>query len=350
MTRETKIGLLVGLAFIIVIGILLSDHLTSTTEPPQAPLVQAGKDVRSAVAVPGGASAPVTQVQIPQITPAAPVPTREELQPKQPPVAIVQIGPAGGQQPQPAPPAPANQNGTPVAVNTNPAPTGNTAVDSNSVPAPRNTEVATNNSTGNSTLENVANSMNEPIVPAGTPTSTNGNDTAPQQPTPLAVPVAQGKQYKAAPGDNLSKIAARFYGTGSRANQELIVNANPTLKANRDMIIVGKTYIIPAAQTAQAPAASPVTQNPATPKLAPQVVVVDDTAKPQAPNSQASSGEHYYVVKPNETLIRIAREQLGNADAWHAIAELNKIQDAGKIYVGMKLRLPAKPVSVAQSN
>ena len=40
MTRETKIGLLVGLAFIIVIGILLSDHLTSSTEPPMATLAQ----------------------------------------------------------------------------------------------------------------------------------------------------------------------------------------------------------------------------------------------------------------------------------------------------------------------
>src|SRR5438477_143419 len=40
MTRETKIGLLVGLAFIIVIGILLSDHLTSTNEPQQAQLAK----------------------------------------------------------------------------------------------------------------------------------------------------------------------------------------------------------------------------------------------------------------------------------------------------------------------
>ena len=36
MTRETKIGLLVGLAFIIVIGILLSDHLTTRGELPAA--------------------------------------------------------------------------------------------------------------------------------------------------------------------------------------------------------------------------------------------------------------------------------------------------------------------------
>ena len=40
MTRETKIGLLVGLAFIIVIGILLSDHFTSTTQPHQAALTK----------------------------------------------------------------------------------------------------------------------------------------------------------------------------------------------------------------------------------------------------------------------------------------------------------------------
>ena len=34
-------SLLVGLAFIIVIGILLSDHMTSTTEPAKAPRVLA---------------------------------------------------------------------------------------------------------------------------------------------------------------------------------------------------------------------------------------------------------------------------------------------------------------------
>ena len=42
MTRETKIGLLVGLAFIIVVGILLSDHLTSATEDQRATLVGLG--------------------------------------------------------------------------------------------------------------------------------------------------------------------------------------------------------------------------------------------------------------------------------------------------------------------
>ena len=56
MTRETKIGLLVGLAFIIVIGILLSDHLTSTNEPQQAQLAQVAGNVRTGVAIPGAAA------------------------------------------------------------------------------------------------------------------------------------------------------------------------------------------------------------------------------------------------------------------------------------------------------
>ena len=53
MTRETKIGLLVGLAFIIVIGILLSDHLTRSTEPPQATLAGRGQQ-RSLGGLPPG--------------------------------------------------------------------------------------------------------------------------------------------------------------------------------------------------------------------------------------------------------------------------------------------------------
>jgi hypothetical protein len=52
MTRETKIGLLVGLAFIIVIGILLSDHMTSSTEPPRRRCRSPGNNVRESVITP----------------------------------------------------------------------------------------------------------------------------------------------------------------------------------------------------------------------------------------------------------------------------------------------------------
>src|SRR5262249_28719699 len=53
MTRETKIGLLVGLAFIIVIGVLLSDHIGTVTQPPPAQM-DPTKNLRDGVLAPGG--------------------------------------------------------------------------------------------------------------------------------------------------------------------------------------------------------------------------------------------------------------------------------------------------------
>src|SRR4051794_15324837 len=100
MTRETKIGLLVGLAFIIVIGILLSDHLTQSTEPQPAALAIAGNSVRSGITVPGvtgnaagQTNAPITQVPPPaNVQPTSAVPTRDEVTHREPPVQIVQVG------------------------------------------------------------------------------------------------------------------------------------------------------------------------------------------------------------------------------------------------------------------
>src|SRR5438045_4174571 len=98
MTRETKIGLLVGLAFIIVIGILLSDHLTQSTEPQPAVLAVAGNTVRAAITVPGATGSgvttpPITQASAPSnVQPTNPVLTRDEVQRPEPPVQIVQVG------------------------------------------------------------------------------------------------------------------------------------------------------------------------------------------------------------------------------------------------------------------
>src|SRR6185436_18120333 len=97
MTRETKIGLLVGLAFIIVIGILLSDHLTSSTEPPQAALANAGNNVRQAVTTPGQPGPTPAPVTPPSNTaPQNTVPTTSELAPKPDPIQIVKVGPGAG--------------------------------------------------------------------------------------------------------------------------------------------------------------------------------------------------------------------------------------------------------------
>ena len=72
MTRETKIGLLVGLAFIIVIGILLSDHMTATTEPIAAPLANTAGNVRESVEAPVTDPPPITMIVRGTVTPRTP--------------------------------------------------------------------------------------------------------------------------------------------------------------------------------------------------------------------------------------------------------------------------------------
>ena len=56
MTREAKIGLLVALAFLLVIGILLSDHVTTATREPGAPLASVEGNIRGSIGAPGVSS------------------------------------------------------------------------------------------------------------------------------------------------------------------------------------------------------------------------------------------------------------------------------------------------------
>jgi nucleoid-associated protein YgaU len=101
MTRETKIGLLVGLAFIIVVGILLSDHFRGTIESAPAMLDRAGAAVRQTVIAPGSnqSSPPITMAPE-QVNPRGAVQTPRDLEPTPPPVTLAQ-NPA----PQPTLPA-----------------------------------------------------------------------------------------------------------------------------------------------------------------------------------------------------------------------------------------------------
>src|SRR3984957_16438825 len=98
MTRETKIGLLVGLAFIIVIGILLSEHFQ--LEPPQAAISGVASSVREGVNAPGTSNPPIVVYAPPDAPPRQPVPTHEELTPPIRPVVPSNPGTGNGAPPQ----------------------------------------------------------------------------------------------------------------------------------------------------------------------------------------------------------------------------------------------------------
>jgi hypothetical protein len=358
MTRETKIGLLVGLAFIIVIGILLSDHLTATNEPQQAQLTQVAGNVRTGVVVPGSPQAPsaaaasVVTPATQNVAPQQQVPTKEEITPAKPPVEIVQVGGSGVPTHPTAPQTPTKPE-TPVAQ----APQqeeGVTGPDNNAPPTP--TRTIGSAPSGPGSIASVAHTRGEDEIsmeqPAGGATAAKPTDSAPptqQQPSPgrpivAAVP-ANSHPYKAEPGDNLPKIALKAMGASTKANRDAIVAANPSLQQNPNLIVAGRTYIIPgAAPTAstQQPAPTPVT--PVTP-----VTPAKPQAAPEQPPTQIASAtpQYFYTVRAGDSLTKIAVMQLGSADAVPAIMDLNRESLKGKdtIRPNMKLRLPAKPVA-----
>jgi nucleoid-associated protein YgaU len=135
-------------------------------------------------------------------------------------------------------------------------------------------------------------------------------------------------------------------GGNTKANRDALIAANPTLQQNANMVIAGRTYVIPPGSGS--PTSSSNSTLPAQP--APVAQAPAPAPTPAAAPAAPTTPQYFYTVKPGDSLTKIAVMQLGNADAVPAIMDLNKETLKGKdvIRPNMKLRLPAKPVASAE--
>ncbi len=295
MTRETKIGLLVGLAFVIMTGILLSNYLSSTNEPGAAPLKVAGDTLRSGLGEPGNDDvAPVLRAPS-VITPSQPVVITAELNHRdaQPPVRFVERSSTSPQRSAITPTAPTNPS---VTI------------------SQRLRQAAEQN--GEQLVAVGPGAVIPPINPA-----------APADPQPSPAPAKLvARTYQAQPGDSLGLIARKAYGSGCKANRDAIVAANPSLAENRDLVVAGESYVIPLLGNSRNKLVSVAT--PAVP--AAEAPAVDKSV--------------VYVVQPNDTLWSIAMDQVGTSSAVAAIEALNEsvLNGSDRVRPNMKLKLPAK--------
>jgi nucleoid-associated protein YgaU len=190
---------------------------------------------------------------------------------------------------------------------------------------------------GQKPLVELAQRNGEPLVPANVDGSNRNGDTDSSNSTDSASPpavVAGPAKYKAQPGDSVSRMASKFLGSNSVENRQAIIDANPSLQDDPDRVIVGQSYVIPAARQTVMASGSP--------------------GALQAPASIGHSGngrEYFYTVQDGDSLWQIANDELGDPSAIDAIKELNASILKGKdtVIPGMKLRLPSKPVSSANS-
>jgi len=271
MTRETKIGLLVGLAFIIVIGVLLSDHLTRSMAPPPAPLLGVTHNVLSSSALPG----PRRDLAPPHLEGAGP---RSTILVPDPNLMV------GGQ------------------------PTGPAA---------------------DAARSRIIQATDTSQATADTPTS--------QAAQPLAggQPLATFREHRAERGDTVSSMAARYLNSRSEASISSIVQLNPSLARDRNRVIAGEVYRIPMAVADRPNDSVPARPTPS-----------GDAAAAPAP------AERLYVVKPGDSLWKIAATQCNDASAAmvERIRQLNRdvLRNGDALQPNMKLRLPARPSAASQ--
>src|ERR1041384_684599 len=164
MTRETKIGLLVGLAFIIVIGVLLSDHIGTVTQPAPAQM-DPTKSLRDGVTAPGARGNSQGSIALSEPRFRVPLASPETTIDQR--TTIIDVGPGE------------SRGSKKIQIDNGPS------------PAP-----------AGSVIGNAADGGNL-LAPAGTKNET---------------PVTALRQHTAEAGDTVSKMALKYLGSKSKAN------------------------------------------------------------------------------------------------------------------------------------
>lgn len=274
MTRETKIGLLVGMGVIVIAAILISDYLAGSQRAGNAELVQLEAD-RAERAAP---------------TAAAPVGGRIDPLPNprgraaSPPAAHSVVTPAPG----PADSVRRERTIIPLY--------GTGTVD-------RRTDPPTGDDPTERTFE-------PDRMVTGQPPAHDNRRTA-----------AGDIVHFVVQGDNLTKLAERYY--GDRDYARAIFEANRDKMRSPDHIRIGVRLIIP---------------NRA--GMVAQVTPPSSAAPAPAP---APTGRETYTVESGDTLSEIAEDLLGSTARWRELYQINRdrIDDPDNVAVGTVLRLPA---------
>ena len=145
----------------------------------------------------------------------------------------------------------------------------------------------------------------------------------------------QPKIYTIEEGDNLPKIAKKFYGNelGNRVSTiQALFEANRKTLKSMDEIFAGQELVIPKLNSASAKTLEDVTHR----------VKSVGTPEPMNKEKAVVAKPQYYVVKEDDTLWDIASSMLGSGSRYTEIARLNAslLSDEDSIKAGMRLRLP----------
>lgn len=158
-----------------------------------------------------------------------------------------------------------------------------------------------------------------------------------RDPAPRAGLKPKAQTYEVAGGDTLTKIAARFYGTSGRTVINAIYDANRSIMSSPDDLRAGVELELPVVQgLASSDADRKETERTSPPRKA-EHKTPERSSPPSTPQDFT-----WYQIQKNDRYMVIARRELGDASRWREIYELNKdkFPDAGRIRAGVRIKLP----------
>jgi len=326
--KETKFGLLVGIVFIVLFGVILGGRV-GTSAREHAPLPVGNSRGYDVIADTIGDTVDLFQeggrplmlddpLSPGQVRPAVDAPAEEAMPLPDAPAA---------DGPPPAPPAPAPAESDTV---------GRLAFGPARVETPMPAVV------------------DEPGSPApAADEGARGVDAAPP-PADGAAPVAPVRRvHVVAKGDTLTTIASRYY--GSRDGPRLwrrIWEANKTTLPDPDRLVLGQKLVIPGVPVAPKPPATQVARGGAATETVPAVGLADLADRFHVSldlTDMNPSGPATYTVRKGDTFYSIARNLYGDERLAKDLAQANRktVPDPRKLRVGQELVLlrNVKPVS-----
>jgi len=319
MARETKVGMLVGLGFIVCFAIILENRGRRDPVGPQMPhevlnrAYGTGEEVTPTVAERrardyGRSTAPVP---VRRADPSSRKAVRPPAQSETTSAESAQSSPQADASAKS--PKPAGQQPTPT-------PNPRRFAERRAIPAVQPAQSA-------AALPR-AESAPETVVDTEAALTATASAASAEPPSPPA------RRYRIKKGDTLSRIAREQYGSRSRRIIDGLFNANRSVLSSPDQVRPDQEIVLPVIEGLRPSAVSAPENTEAEPK----------------PPPKPKQRYRYYQVKKGDRYVTIAREQLGSAAKWKEIAELNAdiFPDPAKIRHGVRIRLPAEATAPSQ--
>lgn len=288
MTREQKIALILGFALVLVVGVLVSDHLSGAREA-QLVDIDMPEDVDRPILRTRGSD---EQLALDDIPPSEPAQRLAHIDDRSDPVDEPPLSDTG------SPPTLAQGDGS--------------RDDPSAMDRMR---------------DRVADAMNQ---------LTNGKGPRPAVQTEtitMGEPIGGREREEdvrthiVRKGETLWKIAEKYYGTGF-VHEDLLRYNRSRIRSTRE-INPGLTLLIPPRHKLDDPPVS--------------LSSVQESNQRQKTTNATAPKTRTYTVRMGDTLSEISQSQLGTSKRWEEILELNeRLDEPTDIYVGMKLTLPAR--------